>query len=168
MLVTLGTISTNQAKANTRTAHAVVKLLNYATTHPNATIRYHASDMVLYIYSDTSYLSAPKACSRASGHFYLSDKPKQPTVAPTHQPSPNGPLHTTSHIMHNVLASAAKAELGTLFINDQESIPVCITLEELGHPQPPTPIQTDNSTAAGFVNNTIKQKRSKAIDMHFY
>ena len=29
-------------------------------------------------------------------------------------------------------------------------------------------MQVDNSTANGFTNNTIKQKRSKAIDMHFY
>ena len=43
-----------------------------------------------------------------------------------------------------------------------------ITLEELGYPQPPTPLQTDNSTASGIVNDTVKQRRSKAIDMRFY
>jgi hypothetical protein len=43
-----------------------------------------------------------------------------------------------------------------------------VTLEEIGHPQPPTPIQTDNSTVLGFANNTIKQKRFKAIDMRLY
>jgi predicted transposase YdaD len=42
------------------------------------------------------------------------------------------------------------------------------TLEELGHPQPATPMVTDNSTAAGIANDTVKQKRSKAIDMRFY
>ena len=42
------------------------------------------------------------------------------------------------------------------------------TLAELGHPQPPTPIRTDNSTANGIVNSTIRQNRSKAIDMCFY
>jgi len=39
---------------------------------------------------------------------------------------------------------------------------------ELGHPQPPTPIRTDNSTAVGLANDTVKQKCSKAIDMQFY
>jgi hypothetical protein len=29
-------------------------------------------------------------------------------------------------------------------------------------------MQTNNSTAAGFANDTIKQKCSKAIDMRFY
>ena len=32
----------------------------------------------------------------------------------------------------------------------------------------PNPLQTDNSTACGFVNGTIKQKYTKAIDMRFY
>ena len=38
----------------------------------------------------------------------------------------------------------------------------------MGHPQPPTPIQIDNTTAVGFANKTIKQRASKAIDMRFY
>ena len=29
-------------------------------------------------------------------------------------------------------------------------------------------MQVDNTTAVGFANNTIKQKRSKEIDMRFY
>ena len=33
------------------------------------------------------------------------------------------------------------------------------------HPQPPTPVKADNSTAITFVNTNIKQKRSKAWDM---
>jgi hypothetical protein len=41
-------------------------------------------------------------------------------------------------------------------------------LIEIGHPQPPTPIKTDNTTARGIITGTIKQKRSKAIDMGFY
>eukprot|EP00804_Cyclotella_cryptica_P018678 CCRYP_007188-RD/>CCRYP_007188-RD protein AED:0.48 eAED:0.48 QI:0/-1/0/1/-1/0/1/0/59 len=38
----------------------------------------------------------------------------------------------------------------------------------MGHPQPPTPIQTDNSTALGVVNNTIQPKHTKAMDMRFH
>ena len=32
----------------------------------------------------------------------------------------------------------------------------------------PTPIQTDNSTACGVVNNEIQPKATKAMDMQFY
>jgi hypothetical protein len=70
--------------------------------------------------------------------------------------------------MREVLSSAAKAELGALFHNGKEACAIHITLKELGHPQPPTPINTANSTASGIANNTVKQKHSKAIDMHFY
>ena len=38
----------------------------------------------------------------------------------------------------------------------------------MGHPQPPTPIQIDNSTALGMVTNIIQPKRTKAMDMHFH
>jgi len=38
----------------------------------------------------------------------------------------------------------------------------------MGHPQLPTRIKTDNSTTAGMANDTVKQRRSKAINMRYY
>jgi hypothetical protein len=70
--------------------------------------------------------------------------------------------------MREVLSSAAEAELADLFLNGKETCPLCACLQELGHPQPPTPLQTDNSTASGIANDSVKQKRSKAIDMRSY
>jgi len=66
------------------------------------------------------------------------------------------------------VASTAKAKLGALFLNAQTACPLCITLEELDHLQPMMPLQTDNSTACGIINDTVKQKQSKAIKMQFY
>ena len=63
--------------------------------------------------------------------------------------------------MRNVMGSAAEAEIGATYINGQEYVPILTTLAKMGHPQPPTPMQVDNSTAEGFANRTIKQKRSK-------
>ena len=40
--------------------------------------------------------------------------------------------------------------------------------EAMGHPQPPTPIQTNNSTADGIINSWIQPKRTKAMDMRFH
>ena len=34
-------------------------------------------------------------------------------------------------------------------------------LHNMGHPQPPTLMRTDNNTAHGLVTGTMKQKRSK-------
>jgi hypothetical protein len=67
-----------------------------------------------------------------------------------------------------VLSSAAEAEMGALFYNAKEAAWLRTTLEDMGHPQPATPIQTDNACAAGIANGTVKQRRSKAIDMRFY
>ena len=38
----------------------------------------------------------------------------------------------------------------------------------MGHPQPLTPVQVENSTAVGFCNDKIKHRCSKAIDMRFH
>ena len=43
-----------------------------------------------------------------------------------------------------------------------------IILEEMGHKQPPTQLQTDNSMAEAVVNGNIQQKQTKAMDMHFH
>ena len=66
------------------------------------------------------------------------------------------------------MASAAESEIGGLFMNSQEAVPEMTTLIELGHPQPPTPLKTDNSTSDGILNGTVKQKLSKALVMKFY
>jgi hypothetical protein len=80
----------------------------------------------------------------------------------------NGPIMVLAKIIKNVMSSAAEAEVAALFMNAQEMAPMRQCLKDLGHAQPATPIKTDNSTATGIINNTIKQKRSKSIDMRFY
>ena len=171
MVAAIGTIATQQAKGTKTTMEAITHLLNYCATHPDATVRFIASDMVLWVESDASYLTAPKARSRAAGYHYLSSRPPHPDKAPNPDDPPppsNGAISILCQIMREVLSSAAEAELAALFHNGKEACPIRITLEELGHPQPATPLQTDNSTASGISNDTVKQKRSKAIDMRFY
>ena len=87
---------------------------------------------------------------------------------PTTRPRLNSPIHSIYRIMSNGMGLAAKSGIGATYINGQEAIPIRTLLLELGHPQPATPIQANNSTADRFANYTIKQKRSKAIDMRFY
>jgi hypothetical protein len=54
------------------------------------------------------------------------------------------------------------------FHNAQSGAPLRVTLAEVGHTQPPTHLRTYNSTTFGIVNETIKQKRSKAMDMRYH
>jgi hypothetical protein len=168
MLVSLNAISAAQSKATEHTATAIVHLLDYAATHPDATLRYKRSDMVLHVHSDASYLSAPEARSRTGGHHFLSSRPTDPTKAHSWQPINNGSIHAKCSVLHNVMASAAEAEIGALYINSQTADVFRTTLIEIGHPQPPTPVQTDNSTAYSIVNSSIHQGRSRAMDMRFY
>ena len=49
----------------------------------------------------------------------------------------------------------AEAEKGGLFHNAQIILHLCVLLEALEHPQPPTPLKTDNSTANAFVNKSL-------------
>jgi hypothetical protein len=163
MLVALGTLPAAQSKGTQATAKAAMHLLNYAASHPNATIRYTVSPMILHNHSDASYLSEAHARSRAGGYFFLSSDPDTDPHPPL-----NRAVHVISNIMRNVLASAAKAEVGALFQNGQEACPLRNTLNDMGWPQPATPIQTDNAVTNGIANGTVKQHRSRIIDMRFY
>ena len=83
-------------------------------------------------------------------------------------PQNNGAVLNITQIIKNVMSSAAEAELGALYIIAREAVYMRAILKEMGHKQPPTPIQTDNSTAEGVVNSKIQPKRTKAMDMRFY
>ena len=80
----------------------------------------------------------------------------------------NSPIWVLAKVIKNVMASAAESEVASLFMNAQEAVSKKTYLLEMGHPQPPTKMKTDNMTAQGILTGTIKQKRSKAIDMRFY
>jgi hypothetical protein len=49
-------------------------LLDYCSTHPEANIRYYASDMQLKIHSGASNLSEPTVKSRIGDNFTLGTK----------------------------------------------------------------------------------------------
>jgi hypothetical protein len=86
---------------NKQTQAATNQLLDYLATHPDATIRYHASDMILHIHSDASYLSVSNARSRLGSLFFCGDKSPQ-------QDKLNGSIFNVASIIKNVVASAAE------------------------------------------------------------
>jgi hypothetical protein len=159
MLAALGSIATQQANPTKNTMKKVRQFLDYASTHPDAIVTYHASDMVLAGHSDASYLFKSKAHSRAGGHFFMSNN--------TAKPPNNGAILTIPQIIKAVMSLAAEAEVGALYINCREAIPTHHTLKFMGHPQPPTPMQMDNTTALGVVNNNVI-KKLKAMDMRYH
>jgi hypothetical protein len=54
----------------------MIDFLNYCATHPDAVLRYTASDMVLQVHSDAAYLVDTEARSQASGHHFLGNHPE--------------------------------------------------------------------------------------------
>ena len=115
--------------------------------------------MHLVVISNASYLSGPKARSRAGGHFFLaSDVPI---------PANNGAVLNTANLIKTVMSSAAEAEMGAIFLNARKAIPARNALIDMGHPQGQTPIQTDNSTAHDVCNKNMQCKKSKSWGMLF-
>ena len=166
LLVGLNEISVDQASPTQKIKQKCQRLLDYAATYPDAVIRFYASDMILHVESDAAYLVLPNAKSRIGGYFYMSSHPpKNPATIP--KPQPNGPILIECATLKHVVASAAEAETGGLFRNGQTAVVIRVILEALDHKQPPTPLKTDNSTATGFANSHIRQKRSKSWDMRY-
>ncbi len=73
-----------------------------------------------------------------------------------------------AHIIKNVMSAATEAELAGLYIMARRAIYIRIILEELGHVQPLTPLQTDNAMADRVINGKVQPKQTKAMDMRFH
>ena len=153
-------IAAKQANPTESTLAACKMLLDYAYTYPNAKIRFVASKMILTADTDAAYLVQPNARSRYAGYFYLTDDQSS-------SPTPNGAICVICRTIRGVMRSAAEAECAGVFHNSQEAVVLRTILDALGHPQPPTRIKTDNSTANSFVKNNIRQRRSKTWDMRW-
>ena len=161
--VSLSSLASEQTIATEITEAKCQHLLDYLATHPATIIRYYASDMILNIHSDASYLSEPNARSRVGGYFFLGSVPENNRPIRL-----NGAIHIVASILKFVVASAAEAELGGLFVNCKEGKIIRLILEELGHPQPPTPVHCDNATAVGIANDTVKKHRSRSMEMRYF
>ena len=158
MLTPISALASEQASLMELTMEKCLQFLDYATTQDDVILTYKASDMILAIHSDASYLSESKAQSQAGDHMGGDDE------IPIH----NGTILNILQIIKSLMSSAAEAELGALFINAKPAISMRTTLKELGHPQTRTPMQTDNSTAHALLTNKILPKALKAMDMQFH
>ena len=106
------------------------------------------------MHSDTSYLSEARACSRVAGYYYMGLTPIDGQPIPFNF---NGAVYVFGGILKFVVASAAEAKLGALFLNCKEAKVLWLILQELGHPQPSIPVNCNNKTAVGIANETVKK-----------
>ena len=80
----------------------------------------------------------------------------------------NGPVLTLAKIIKIVMSSVSEAELGAMFVPVQEMVAMRQTLQEMKLPQPKSPLQRDNSAAAGVVNNTIVPRKLKTMNRRLH
>ncbi len=117
VLMALSTTAMLQVHPTEHMMACCVQMLDYLATHADAKIIFYASDMIMNIHSDASFLLESKAHSRACGHFFMGWAPVdgQPIKL-------NGAFYTNSVILKFIVASAAEAERGALFHNCQGGI----------------------------------------------
>ena len=82
-------------------------------------------------------------------------------------PPNNEAVINIAHIMKKIMYLAAEAEIGAMYVNACESVPAQQSLNGMGHHQPRTPMQTENTAAHSVVTNNVQQKRTRAMDMRF-
>jgi hypothetical protein len=163
VLIALSSIAVKQTKGMEKTMAQCTQLLDYLSGYADAKVQFHASDIILNIHSDASYLLEANARSRACGHFFMGWMPKNGKSIRI-----NGAFHVSTTILRFVVASASEAELGALYHNCQTGIIFQLTLTEMGYPQPKNPVHCNNTTAVGIANNTIKRQRLRSMEMRFF
>jgi hypothetical protein len=147
----LSSTAIEKSKGTTNTIQKAKQYLDYLAMYPDATIHLRASIMIMNVHSDASYLSESNAQRQVCRHFFMGWSPNDRDPIKL-----NGAFFTLCTILRFVVASAAEAKLGAPFLNCKESMIFCLTLEELGLPQPKTPTHCNNDTAFGIANNTVK------------
>jgi len=145
MLTALSSIAFTQAKPAEETMANIKLFLDYAASHQDAILTYQASDMVLIVHSNASYLSEPKARSRAGVHFFMSSD--------ITNPHNNNAVLNIAQLIKAVMSLAAEAELGALYINAREAVPMRQLLTEMGH------IQAQHARSSTATYSLDKQKQ---------
>jgi hypothetical protein len=124
---------------------------------PNPKLVYHASDMVLKVQSDASHDSLPGSGSMAGGFFYFGWKDNDKLI--------NHPVLCICTRIEIICPAAAEAEYAAAFKCGQEAMSLRYKLDDIRLPQDgPTVIKSDNTTAIGLAQDTVKPKRSKYFD----
>ena len=116
--------------------------------------------MVLAVHSYVVFHHESKGLSQAGYHIFLDEDEPFPQW--------NVPILTIFQVINFVMSSAAESELGEMFITAKELVPMLQTMIGVGWPQPPTPIQTDNSTEVGVVNDTIIVRKTNSMDLRLH
>jgi hypothetical protein len=161
MLPAVTFISKKQSAPTEQTLAATHMLLRYAVSHPNHCVTFKACDMVLKVISDGSHLSQENAGSIAGGYHYCGNHSDAPTIL-------NGAILPVCSSIPTVCGAASETEYAALYMNGQHAYFERVVLESLGYPQAATKLYADNKAAVGIATDSVKLRKSKAIDMRYH
>ena len=158
-------MSSRQSNPTEQDWNDFLHLMSFAATWPDCKIQYKPSDMILILDADVSYLSETLARSRGAGVAFMGKK-DDPTFV-------NGPIDVMCVILPTVVSSACEGEYASAFLMAQLAMPLRVQLTDLGYTQNmfsngSTLLTTDNKCAEGIANDSIKLKRSRAMDMRYH
>lgn len=104
MMHALNELASQISNGTEKTVKAMNHFLDYCTTHPNAILKFHASNMKLWIHTDASYLCQPKSHSRYGGFHFMGSKGDTT--------KPNGPIQVIAKILQkrNVVSSRSQTQ----------------------------------------------------------
>ena len=136
-------------------------LMEYVHTNPKYFIRYHASDIILKVFSDAAFIVLRQSRSRSFDIYNLGRKDNK---------KQNGPIDVLYQTIKNVVASASEAESGGVHLGARHGYPLRIACIELRHTQPEkyTPFETENRTTHGILTSSMRTKLLKSFDMRYW
>jgi hypothetical protein len=153
-------LASEQACPTLFTLARLQRLLGYVAAHPDGRKIFRASDMLLRVLSDASFLSRPNAGSVAGGLSYLGLTDNDDWV--------NHPISCHSTRIPAVCSFVAEAEYAGLYAAARIATEERKILANMGHPQPTTPLFCDNEVAIGIAADTVSQRMFKATDMRLH
>ena len=115
----LGILASQQSKPTESLWDDITWFLNYAASHPDAKICFSASDMILHISSDGSYLSEAKSHSSFGGIVYSSSKLPKHSQAPDCNYPFSATFHVVAKILKMITRSAMETEVADTFYNSK-------------------------------------------------
>ena len=107
LAASLSALETRKSKGTYNVQKESHQILDYLATYPNAAICYHASDMILSLDTDASFLSEPNSRSRAAAYYFLTrkDRPNFNNIA----------IDILSTVIKHVMPPASETETYALY-----------------------------------------------------
>jgi hypothetical protein len=160
LLPAVNEIASTQSAPTSKTMQQVERLANYIARFPKGSVIYKTTEMILRAMYDSALRLHGK--HKAGSILYHANKNDPPE-------SIGNIIEVLCKLPPNVVASIAEGEYCSQFLTGQTAYWHRVLLERMGYPQPSTILYGDNTTAIGIANDSIKAKKSKAMDnkMHW-